>query len=76
MKLFKDLDDNQLLVTIWSMIITGVITIVLIVSVFSAHRDNIKRGLIDSGKDVTAVGCLFNTKDEMCIAFAREKFRK
>ena len=79
MKLFKGVDDNQFFLTIWSMIITGIVIIAFIIADTAQNEDMIIKDLVNKGHDPMEVACLYKMSDYIqaaCIIKAQNKGQK
>jgi hypothetical protein len=78
MKIFKEMDTNQFWLTLWSMVITGVMLITTAISISVWNEDRIVQELINAGHSPLEVKCLFNsasTSEAMCIILAQAKVK-
>lgn len=59
MKLFKDMDENQFWLTLWSMVSSLLFLIVLSITFYNTHENTTIGKLVADGKDPVELACLF-----------------
>lgn len=77
MNIFKDMDDNQYWMTLWSMAGTVVMAILGLIAYSSAMNDQQMQAAINQGHDPLELACLFNSGSESikapCLIIAQAK---
>ena len=76
MKFYKDVDDNQFWLTVWSLVIVGVVAIATIIGFVSYKEDLLIKQLVEKGKDPMELTCLYHpsTVNEIpCLILAQKK---
>ena len=64
MKLFKDMDDNQYWMTLWSFAALIVMSVLAMLFYSSATQDRLMERMINQGHDPLELSCLFNAGHE------------
>ena len=76
MKLFANVDTNQYWLTLWSMIITGILVLATIVAVSAHTEDVMVTQLIVDGHDPIELACLYARSESIesaCLIIAQAK---
>lgn len=76
MWLFKDIDERQFWLTLWSLCICGVVTIAFIINWNSYQEDMIVKGLVEKGYDPLELACLYNPSERnesACLIISQRK---
>lgn len=76
MRIFKDLDDNEFWLYIWTMAATMFVLLVTTVSWIALEEDQLIHDLIMSGHDPMDIACLYNSSDKLempCYVIAQSK---
>ena len=77
MKLFKDMDDNQFWITLWSFAATAVLALIALIAYNSAVENKLMEQMINQGHDPIELSCLFNSGSEStkapCLLLAQAK---
>ena len=79
MKIFKDMDDNQYWMTIWSFGFVAFSLLVICISIVSITEDRLVHRLADKGYDLMELGCLYNMSEPLepaCMILAQAKATK
>jgi len=61
MKMFRDIDENQYWLTVWSLLAAVFITFVTMIAISAYTEDRMKHDLVAKGHDPIALACLFNS---------------
>ena len=76
MTIFKDMDDNQYYMTLWTMAFTIIITIIALIAYANSVEDKLMEQLINQGHDPLELSCLFNGSTSMeapCLLIGQAK---
>jgi len=76
MKFFKDMDDNQFWMTLWSFAVVIVLYIATVIGFSSFTHSNHIAELVLEGHDIMELSCLYNQSqgtEAPCVLLAQEK---
>ena len=76
MNLFKDVSESQFWLTIWSMVIAGVVLIASIIGYVSYQEDLLIKQLVEKGSDPIELSCLYHyssATEVQCLIIAQNK---
>jgi len=79
MKLFKDMDENQFWLTVWSLAATAVVIMSLVFTDSANKEDVIIKQLIKDGYDPIALSCIYSPSERnqlSCLILAQANATK
>lgn len=68
MKIFKDMDENQFWLTIWSLAATAIVIMSLVFTDSANKEDVIVKQLIEDGYDPIALSCVYSPSERNQLA--------
>lgn len=77
MNLFKDVDEDQFWLTLWTFVITGVVIIAGMIAYDSHHDAEIMERLLNEGQDPLELACLMTpaSAEVPCVMLIQNRGR-
>ena len=79
MKIFKDMDDNQFWLTLWTFLLTSLIAIVTVGVISSFNEDILVHDLVTKGHNPFELSCLYNLghhNESLCFVLMQAKAKE